>query len=695
MENERNIGRVLNVDSFRVVVEIDKDNKSLTKTHFTGINPIARINSYIIILVGFEKIVGHITKVQMFNEATEIRNKAAITLPDVKRLVWATMIGTLRRKDEKEVYEQGITSYPTLDNPVWFILKDELDCIFDKKAEFKQDDYEKGLKSRYYIPIGKSTAFPDYDVKIDPDTLFSKHLAVLGNTGSGKSCTIASLFQTILKKDFDGKTINNGHFVIFDTNGEYSNAFQRDSIDDDKVERLGNSLVIDKNGLKIPYWFMNFQDFINIFKPGEGAQLPVLSDSIRFARNKLKFHGSNENEVMQRLEDARKHYYNRSKTFEEESDEDRMRVIIDKHKIRDVVKSFIKDHNPTNGNIDSDYERYDIDMPVHFDRDKLLNEYIEAALRQSEKSNNKIRDYCSTMLMRMRKYFNDPRYDFMFHNFVSEIEHSLATFVRLLTGRMDNSKYSCDDEISKDEHFYLKKYFEQTGNKNSNHQVIVIDLSLIASDVLENVTALIGRLILDFLQIMGKNKKQRGQFPIVLVLEEAHNYIPEKKANDQRESISKIVFERIAREGRKFGLSLVVSSQRPSELSKTVLSQCNSFIVHKIQNPEDQNYIRTIVPSINEDLLKQLPALAQRTALIFGDCVRAPAQIYMNEANPLPDSKDPQFIRHWLRLDEGEIEEPDFEGICRIWEGKAIHDDELKELMNEIGRWKKGRVKSV
>jgi hypothetical protein len=93
--------------------------------------------------------------------------------------------------------------------------------------------------------------------------------------------------------------------------------------------------------------------------------------------------------------------------------------------------------------------------------------------------------------------------------------------------------------------------------------------------------------------------------------------------------------------------------------------------VHRIQNPEDQKYIQTIVPSINEDLLKQLPSLAQRTALIFGDCVRAPAQLYMNQADPLPDSRDPKFMKHWLKLDTTQKEEPDFEKICEQWEGKT------------------------
>lgn len=233
-------------------------------------------------------------------------------------------------------------------------------------------------------------------------------------------------------------------------------------------------------------------------------------------------------------------------------------------------------------------------------------------------------------------------------------------------GRMGKSLYGKDDELSENELLYLKKYFEEC-QKGQNHQVVIIDLNLLASEILENITALLGRLILEFLQRAAKHDKDlRGKFPVVLVLEEAHNYIPEKTKGDN-ESVSKIVFERIAREGRKFGLSLVVASQRPSELSRTVLAQCNSFIVHRIQNPEDQEYIRRIVPSINEDILRQLPALAQQTALIFGDCVRSPALLKIRQAEPYPRGDDPKFFVHWIG--EQKPEEPPFEEVCKKWEG--------------------------
>jgi len=321
-------------------------------------------------------------------------------------------------------------------------------------------------------------------------------------------------------------------------------------------------------------------------------------------------------------------------------------------------------------------QQIDVDIPVYFEKDKFLKNYLEDAMKLQGESYSRISEYCATMRVRINRFFNDERYKFLFDRFPNH-PHALATFLRHILGMLSNSKYNSqnDDHLTGIEEFppyFSEEVIKAIEGKNendffTNHQVVIIDLNLLAREILENVTALIGRLILEFLQRIAKeNKELRGKFPVVLVLEEAHNYIPEKTKGD-KESVSKIIFERIAREGRKFGLSLVISSQRPSELSRTVLSQCNSFIIHRIQNPEDQQYIRSIVPSINQDLLNQLPALAQQTALIFGDCVRSPALVKIREAKPLPQSDDPEFFRHWIG--EAGPEEPPFEDVCKRWEG--------------------------
>ncbi|RKY41131.1 MAG: ATPase, partial [Candidatus Omnitrophota bacterium] len=426
---------------------------------------------------------------------------------------------------------------------------------------------------------------------------------------------------------------------------------------------IGNYLYIGTENLKIPYWFMNSQDFINLFKASEKSQAPVLNDAFLYARNKQRRETvDNINEV---LEDAKKYFNALRDKYPDRDPEQTYKYIKEEKRIEEKIKEFIM------GREDSSTESPEVNLPIdadsphYFELEKFIPEYLEDAMRVESKIDKRVKEYCSLMILRIERYFKDPRFKFLFDTF-PEHPNSLALFLRFILGRMEKASFSEEDDFVNNEKLYFKKYLEEYKNKQ-NHQIVIIDLSLLASEILENITALIGRLIIEFLQRVAKeNKDLRGKFPVVLVLEEAHNYIPEKTKGD-RESVSKIIFERIAREGRKFGLSLVISSQRPSELSRTVLSQCNSFIIHRIQNPEDQQYIKSIVPSVNQDLLEQLPILAQQTALTFGDCVRSPALVKIREANPLPQSDDPKFFRHWI----GEVgpEEPPFEDVCSKWEG--------------------------
>jgi len=668
MNDERKIGRIIFVDSFRIIAEIDKDIKSLTKSFYTGTHPIAQINSYIIIPVGHQEIIAIVTKVTMTEETKEVSPKTSITLPESKRLLYATMIGRI----ENGEYLQGITSFPSLNNPVLFVLPKELDIIFDKTGEFKEDEGKS-----FYICVGKSASFSGYEVKIDPDALFSKHLAILGNTGSGKSCTIASLIQAILSYKHKEKEVKNAHFVILDTNGEYKRAFEG------KIgKKIGNYLYIGSDNLKIPYWFMDSEDFITLFKASERSQAPVLNDALLYARNKERRNTENASfeNLKNKIEDAKK-YYDNSLKLKNNDPEKTFKYIMEesrkskKAEIWQKIKEYIinQDNNSTR-EIDLPI---DADAPHYFELGKFISEYLEDAMKIGARIDSRVKEYCNLMILRMRRYFIDPRFKFLFDEFPKH-PNSLATFLRFIVGRMEKSSYTTDDELSQNELLYLQKYFEENKNKQ-DHQIVIIDLSLLASEILENITALLGRLILEFLQRVAKyDKELRGKFPVVLILEEAHNYIPEKIKGD-KESVSKMVFERIAREGRKFGLSLVVASQRPSELSRTVLSQCNSFIIHRIQNPEDQEYIRKIVPSINQDILNQLPALAQQTALIFGDCVRSPALVRIRQAEPHPRGDDPKFFKHWIG--EEKLEEPPFEEVCKDWEGKDIHSE--RENTNE------------
>ena len=285
-----------------------------------------------------------------------------------------------------------------------------------------------------------------------------------------------------------------------------------------------------------------------------------------------------------------------------------------------------------------------IDIPKYFDFKKLISSDLDSALEELGENNLRNKDYLSGLKMRLSGFSSDLRKaePLMFDS----KEYQLLNYLEYIFGIKitdSNNPFSL-----------FKKRIIDNENKN---QIIILDLSLLPFELLETITGLIGRLILEFTQRINKveeYKDKRGEYPIALILEEAQNYIPEVDKNGKK-SITKKVFERIAREGRKFGVSLIVSSQRPSELSKTILSQCNTFIVHKLQNPEDQRYIRQIVSSANEELLNQLPILPQQHAIIMGEAVRTPSQVKINDITKKPDSNNPKFIEQWLK-EKSEIE---------------------------------------
>ena len=290
------------------------------------------------------------------------------------------------------------------------------------------------------------------------------------------------------------------------------------------------------------------------------------------------------------------------------------------------------------------------------------------------------RDNSGTMLLRIDRLLADQRFDFLFGPTGEQLpdgEHVLAAFLRDVIGI--GAASNAPDLLSTQEHvpkgqlpFYDR---QRKGTQAAN--VVILDLSLLAAEVLENVTALIGRLILEFLQRLGEHggEEARGSLPVVLVLEEAQNYIRQPYSGEE-DSISRSVFERLAREGRKYGLGLVVASQRPSELSKTVLSQCNSFIVHRLQNPEDLRYFRDIVPGIYGPMLEQVPALAPRTALVLGECISAPTLVKIRNAHPIPRSRDPEFYNYWTAEEEPTV---NVEDICAKWEGNADEGGQAQE----------------
>lgn len=691
MANERNIGHIVTVDSLSVFVRLDEDLKSLYKSGYEEIYPVARINSYIIIPVGADRIVALVDRVMNREETDLTKNRGTIFLTESNRYLSATMIGTI----ESGRYVQGVYNYPILDNPVWYVTRKDLDIIFDQKEKDEMIDF----KEDFYLPIGTSPSFPDYQVKINLDRMFGKHTAILGNTGSGKSCTLTSILQSMFHFDYNGQKLQSAHIVIFDTNGEYKDAFYLNE------KHKVNPFYVNEDGLKVPYWFMNFDDMDYLFEPTAGTQAPILKRALALAKSKVNpaaasfigkadisliksyiadLYGS-DNNVKKALLD-RAEFVN--KKLNEYKDGGNVpfdltglcgaaSLLIDAkgtlcyngpyingtanyEKLSEGLQKFQEEMDKYEQSIQESVsaENRNVDIPLYFSYNELLTEYIDSAIREQSVATDRLNEYISTLLLRMRSYVDDIRLaEPLMLNNQNDVNDALTQFLAFILG-----DYCTIYNKEEYKNSTLREYYDvatNVGEVKSKHQVTIIDMSLLPFQVLETITGLIGRMILEFLSRFEKYK--RGSIPVVIALEEAQNYIPEMNRKD-RESISKRVFERIAREGRKYGLSLLVSSQRPSELSKTVLSQCNSFIVHRIQNPDDQSYIRKLVSSANSEILNQLPTLPQQHVIIMGDCVRTPIVARMKDANPRPNSNNPSFVENWLKSDVA-----DYVGVAKTW----------------------------
>ena len=721
MATDAEIGRVVAVNTGHVSIELNRDLKGMSRSTYEGTHEVGRINSYVIIPVGGRRLVGMVTKVVMFEEAEMKADRTMVALPAARRLMNATLIGTI----DGPMFRQGVSAFPVLDNPVHLAGRDDLDAIFgpiDPVPEDPVDLDEPG----YCIPVGESAIVQGRPIRIDPDAFFGKHAAILGSTGSGKSCTIASLLQSIRSLPAVKRTT----CIVLDTNGEYRAAFQElrgknwEDVGPGKALYIPSDPTQRDDGLVIPYWFMNAEDFARLFQASRGVQRPVLLEALRLARNDTAKAPSvivlREEIVLElnriwslvgrddktskdvrdlarglgvRLQedafesawDEAEHAYN----FTREECLAAVRAtaeVADRHvddntypkvfpanarqAIRQAIGPIYEELTGRNLGYATGAEGRSADAPSYFDKLKFRTRHLEQVLRREESGGARARDFSGTMLLRIDRLLADRRFEFLFGpvgESLPEPVHALATFLRDTLGIGSKKPGTLSDEASVQRN--RLPFYDRQRDGADPVDVVILDLSLLAAEVLENVTALVGRLVLEFVQRLGEHggDEARGSLPVVLVLEEAQNYIQQPRFADE-ESIARAVFERIAREGRKYGLSLVVASQRPSELSKTVLSQCSSFIVHRLQNPEDLRYFREIVPGIYGPMLEQLPALAPQTALVLGECIPAPALIKVRDARPIPRSRDPKFYRYWAS------EQPPLvavEEICHQWESEG------------------------
>lgn len=598
---------------------------------------------------------------------------------DTSKEIVIKPIGTLKG----ETFSMGVGIFPSLYSDVEIVTFEDLDCILSSA------DVGLGKGIHKCISIGHSKSLINYEIKLDINRLFNIHTAVLGNSGSGKSHTIAHILHEIYRKS--NNHAGGAKTILFDANGEYPLAFKKKA-----MHNLVDAIFYKPNIQKeegaytpfyLPYYLMNLDEWLAFLLASERTQKPfwdkVLQECYKFHKiftdknnascfvNYIKWKLTQIlHIILTRIESdtskitaakgaiAKIHSICTSiseKRKDKETDEyikdlknflkvcdllcyvnygynhDAVINALPSFLQREGAKKYVLIKNPNDkpklvDSFESDsflqinendalkVEEEKLKSGEYFDYSYLRVAVDMVLLEEEARGNLHIRDFVSTLLTRLDFFLNNSECDFM---------------------RNSNDYTNSDD--------YLEKVFGISGEGTLSKQLITIDSSEVGTDVLELMTSVISRMIFDFRKHrIGEERRKR---PVHIILDEAHRYIRKDAVYIIRENI----FEKIAREGRKYSLYLIVSSQRPSELSQTVLSQCGNYIVHRIQNEVDMKYIYSVLPYFSEDFINKIKQAVPGEALIFGNCVPMPIMIKVTKAEPAPNSGNCIINKEWFR----------------------------------------------
>jgi hypothetical protein len=648
-DKQRVIGKVVAINSDRFSVELLSGLENFNVSGFDDIHYFAQLNSYVIVPYQNYYIVAEVSGVREKDLNVPFSNPTDQILSKIQagKFLEVLPIGTIKSiKDDVLNFEFGVSVYPTLYSDVLYIKEKELDAIFKtdnvrvKICAHTTDckKHECDCKYRYVsLPIGKSTIFPDYEVKLDIDKFFGSHSAILGNTGSGKSCTITSMLQTLYKLDENSAT--GSTFIFFDVNGEYYEAFkylkQNNPKKDIEVKFYTTSELPKENidgveckKFELPHWFLNIDEWSLLLKASERSQLPVLRNALGFTSLTTDEHFNHVvskaiQQTVSVIDNSAAKGQRMHLTLDKFGKGNLTANILSKHQFSSQFGSFQgqgpAQQQQNQQNFLNELKNYEIDNFVIPNYNNLefkfddFEDLIELSILYEEAYGNKqIRDYCSSMITRLKTI---KRNDF---NFLTQA----------------GNPGDPNDFISQ---------FLGLDEKKKKSQLVIIDLNSASDEIIEIISCVLSRMLFERLRLAEK----RNEYPVNLVLEEAHRYISTDSGKVFGDANR--IFERIAKEGRKYGMFLLVSSQRPSELSKTVLSQCSNFIVHRIQNPEDLSHIRQITPHISETILRRMPSIPTQHALIFGHAVNLPTTFKVNEADPKPKSDNNRISENWFK----------------------------------------------
>lgn len=652
--------------------------------------PFPRVHDYLLIPVDDSFLVGQVEWIKIdrepFPTSRALQNTGLVKLPYPRRQLKLNPLGTLQSgtTDGQYLFQRGADALPSVGATV--ILPDN--CQLRSVIE------PGSAQGRF--TIGTTPLAGHAEVRVDPNRLFGRHLAVLGNTGSGKSCSVAGLIRWSLEQAQSRRCAGrpNARFIVLDPNGEYSRAFSGGGTAQARTFAVDPSNIED--ALKVPLWFWNSAEWSSLTRASPGVQRPLLRRALREVRaGRTDFIESTIEEqslalrryLSSKLIQTRADMLSNVIATDETKFGFRQRAILDDlgAKISEFPNNHLAEARETiHNSLQANYGKFFNDQGQ---RVEYYRAFSEAQVRPIIDALQRAVDSLGGIVYPEGPDEDIPlpfsgaaladHLEILAHqeNSIQNVEPLIARIRTLLASPRLREIIDDTEQTSTGLAKWLARYIGK--NDAEGGCVSVIDLSLVPTEVIHIVTAVIARLIFEAHQ--RYIKPGRASLPTVLVMEEAHVFIKRYREDIEFQDAATVccqAFERIAREGRKFGLGLVLSSQRPHEISPTVLSQCNTFLLHRLSNDRDQEIVRNLVPDNHRGLMRELPLLRTQTAILLGWAAELPVLVKMNDLrkSQQPRSDDPEFWEVWTGEKQRKV---DWDTIVMKWQGRERPESEV------------------
>lgn len=518
-------------------------------------------------------------------------------------------------------FYSGIIRRPTLNSNIRIINKQEL-------GELVGDNDNRTMI------LGISPLYNNYPIKVNINEMFSNHMAIFGNTGSGKTCGVARIIQNFF--NMKDKIPFNSNIFIFNNTSEYDAAFRNiHSINNNFNYKLYTTDKSDSSGnqIRIPLWIMDVDDYANLLDVSEYFQINIIEKMLSlvsiFARNDEESIRYKNHLIAKAIISVL--YSNQVAA-----------------KIRDQIFNILQDCNTKELNLDAEvpgigYTRefrkcFDIDNHGEFVERILVTKYIQSFIDNNTKwSEDFVPIYFTLDQLEIALNFTLISEGLL----LNEKSYSEAIALKVKLHSINNS--SNKDFFNVPSYITVEQFINSmlVTKENGRVQIVNFVLEEVDDRLAKALVKILSRILFKF----EKKLQPRGAMPIHIMLEEAHRYV--QRDNDIN-ILGYNIFERIAKEGRKFGVIMDLITQRPTELSETVLSQCSNFIIFKLNHPSDLEYVKKMVPNISADVIEKQKSLQSGTCVAFGRMMRIPMIVKMQMPNPAPQSSNASIYDKWF-----------------------------------------------